>query len=35
MMITDFENFYIWVFVVADDKWNSITPLLKHRGPEQ
>jgi len=33
-MITDFEEFCIWVFVVVDDIWKSIAPMYKRPGPK-
>jgi len=32
-MINDFEDFCTWVFVVVDDIWQAIAPLLKRSGP--
>jgi hypothetical protein len=32
-MITDFDDFCTWVFVVVDDIWKSIAPLFKRPGP--
>jgi hypothetical protein len=34
LMITDFEDFCIWVFVVVDDIWKTIAPLYKRPGPK-
>lgn len=34
MMITDFEDFCIWVFVVVDDICKTIAPLYKRPGPK-
>ncbi len=33
-MITDFEDFCIWVFVVVDDIWKPIAPFFKRPGPK-
>jgi hypothetical protein len=33
-MITDFDDFCIWVFVVVDDILKTITPLCKRPGPK-
>jgi hypothetical protein len=33
MMITDFEDFCLWVFVIVDDICQQIAPLLKRPGP--
>lgn len=33
-MITDFEDFCIWVFVVVDDIWKTIAPFCKRPGPK-
>ena len=32
-MITDFEDFCLWVFVIVDDIWKEIAPLFKRPGP--
>jgi hypothetical protein len=32
-MITDFDDFCTWVFVVVDDIWKTIAPLFKRPGP--
>ncbi len=32
-MITDFEDFCTWVFVIVDDIWKPLTPLFKRPGP--
>lgn len=32
-MITDFDDFCTWVFVVVDDIWKSIAPLFRRPGP--
>ena len=32
-MITDFEDFCLWVFVIVDDIWKQIAPLFKRPGP--
>lgn len=32
-MITDFEDFCTWVFVVVDDIWTSLAPLFRRPGP--
>ena len=34
MMITDFEEFCTWVFVIVDDTLKQIEPLLKRPGPK-
>jgi hypothetical protein len=33
-MITDFDDFCTWVFVVVDDMWKTIAPLCKRPGPK-
>lgn len=33
-MITDFEDFCTWVFVVVDDIWKSVAPFCKRPGPQ-
>jgi hypothetical protein len=33
-MITDFEDFCIWVFVVVDDVWKPLAPFFKRPGPK-
>lgn len=33
-MITNFEDFCIWVFVVVDDIWKTIEPICKRPGPK-
>jgi IS5 family transposase len=33
-MINDFEDFCLYVYVIVDDMWQQIAPLLKKRGPE-
>jgi hypothetical protein len=33
-MITDFEDFCTWVFVVVDDTLNQIAPLFRRPGPK-
>ncbi len=33
-MITNFEEFCIWVFVIVDDIWKTISPLYKRPGPK-
>jgi hypothetical protein len=32
-MITDFEDFCTWVFVIVDDIWKDLAPLFKRPGP--
>ena len=32
-MITDFEDFCTWAYVVAGDVWQQIAPLFKRSGP--
>lgn len=32
-MITDFEDFCLWVFVIVDDIWKQIAPFFKRPGP--
>lgn len=32
-MITEFEDFCIWVFVVVDDIWKQVAPFFKRPGP--
>jgi transposase len=34
LMITDFEDFCTWVFVVTDDIWKPIKPLFDRPGPQ-
>jgi hypothetical protein len=33
-MITDFDDFCTWVFVIVDDKWKTIAPFIKRSGPK-
>lgn len=33
-MITDFEDFCTWVFVIVDDIWKTIAPLCSRPGPK-
>jgi hypothetical protein len=33
-MITDFEDFCTWVFVIVDDNWKRIEPHFKRPGPQ-
>ena len=33
-MITEFEEMCIWVFVIVDDIWKSISPMYKRPGPK-
>jgi hypothetical protein len=33
-MITEFDDFCTWVFVVVDDIWKPIAPLFKRPGPQ-
>ncbi len=33
-MITNFEDFCTWVFVVVDDIWKPIIPFFKRPGPQ-
>jgi hypothetical protein len=33
-MITNFEDFCTWVFVVVDDTWKEIAPFFKRPGPK-
>lgn len=33
-MITNFEDFCTWVFVIVDDIWKSIAPFYKRPGPK-
>lgn len=32
-MITDFDDFCLWVYVIVDDIWQEIAPLFKRPGP--
>lgn len=32
-MITSFEDFCLWVYVVVDDVWQQIAPQFRHPGP--
>lgn len=32
-MITDFDDFCLWVYVIVDDIWKQIAPLFKRPGP--
>ena len=32
-MITDFDDFCLWVYVIVDDIWQQIAPSFKRRGP--
>lgn len=33
-MITDFEDFVTWMYVIVDDVWKGIAPLYRRPGPE-
>jgi len=33
-MITDFDEFCIWIFVVVDDIWKTLAPFYKRPGPQ-
>lgn len=33
-MITEFEDFCLWVYVVVDDVWKGLKPLFRRPGPE-
>ncbi len=33
-MITEFEDFCLWVYVVVDDIWKRLGPLFRRPGPE-
>jgi hypothetical protein len=33
-MITDFDDFVTWMFVIIDDLWHGIAPLYRRPGPE-
>jgi hypothetical protein len=33
-MITDFEEFCLWVYVIVDDIWKEVAPLFKRPGPQ-
>jgi len=33
-MITEFEEFCIWVFVIVDDIWKTVEPFCKRPGPK-
>jgi hypothetical protein len=33
-MITDFDDFCIWVFVIVDDIWKTLAPFFKRPGPK-
>jgi len=33
-MITDFDDFCTWVFVIVDDIWKTIAPFFKRPGPK-
>jgi Transposase DDE domain len=33
MMIENFDDFCLWVYVIVDDLWREITPLFKRPGP--
>ncbi len=33
-MITEFEDFCLWVYVVVDDIWEGLGPLFRRPGPE-
>lgn len=33
-MITDFDDFVTWMFVIIDDLWQQIAPLYRRPGPE-
>ena len=32
-MITDFDDFCTWMFVIVDDLWQAIAPLYRRPGP--
>lgn len=32
-MITDFDDFCLWMYVIVDDIWREAGPLFKHPGP--
>jgi len=32
-MITDFDDFCLWMYVIVDDMWQQIAPLFKRPGP--
>jgi hypothetical protein len=32
-MITDFDDFCLWMYVVVDDIWQQVSPLFKRPGP--
>ena len=32
-MITDFDDFCLWVYIIVDDIWQQIAPLFKRHGP--
>ena len=32
-MITDSDDFRLWVYVIVDGIWQQIAPLFKRRGP--
>ena len=33
-MITSFDDFCTWMFVIVDDIWQEIAPLFKRSGPQ-
>jgi len=33
-MITDFDDFVTWMFVIIDDMWQAIAPLYRRPGPD-
>ncbi len=33
-MITEFDDFCLWMYVVVDDIWKKIKPLFRRPGPE-
>jgi len=33
-MITQFDDFCLWAYVVVDEIWQQICPLFRHPGPQ-
>ena len=35
MMIEDFDDFCLWMYVLVDDLWQEIAPLFKRPDPQR
>jgi len=33
-MITDFDDFCLWVYAIVDELWQQIAPYFTHPGPQ-